>query len=142
MPLPPALRTAVKQAGVLVLAAGALAAMSGLWNPPRSWPEPDPEGVISLAAALGRKPPVLWIDVRSAAEFDQAHIPGALLLNEEQWDSLLPKVLEQWEPGQPSVIYCRSQGCQESQEVAERLREMQLGPVFVLNGGWETWKQK
>lgn len=139
---PPALRTALRQAGFLLLAASIFAVLGGLLNLARGQFGAAAEGEIELAAALYQKPPPLWIDTRSPAEFAKKHIPGALPLNEEQWSALLPSVLEKWEPGQTSVVYCGSVGCRASREVAARLKEINLGPVFVLRGGWESWKQK
>jgi len=41
------------------------------------------------------------------------------------------------------VVYCSSLSCQASQEVAEKLREeVGLQSVFVLQGGWEAWRQQ
>lgn len=98
------------------------------------------EGEIRLKDAEASRSPVLWIDARSSPEFDQGHIPGAVLLNEDHWDDLLPAVLEAWMPGRPLVVYCGSEGCRASHEVAERLRvEAGLPDVHVLKGGWEAW---
>ncbi len=85
----------------------------------------------------------LWIDARSQSEYDQQHIPGALPLNEDNWDALLAPILDTWRPGQLIVVYCSSQKCLSSHEVAKRLREqVGLSPVYVLKGGWEAWKEK
>jgi len=38
------------------------------------------------------------------------------------------------------VVYCNSQRCDASREVAVRLRhELQIDNVFVLQGGWNAW---
>lgn len=126
------------QAGVLVLASGVLAAMAA-WMVPM---EPIEEGEISLESALKRRPQPLWIDARSAPEYLEEHVPGALALNEADWSALVPGVLKFWEPGQTAVVYCDAAGGQASREVAARLREFHLGPVYVLRGGWKAWKQK
>ena len=100
------------------------------------------EGEITLADALHREPPPLWIDARSEVEYRADHLPGALLLNAENWEALVQKVLEMWEPDRAAVVYCGSPDAHSSREVAERLRDFKLGPVFVLQGGWQAWKQK
>ena len=89
---------------------------------------------------------VMWTDARPAAEFEHDHIPGAILLNEDSWNELLPLFLEQWSPDKRVVVYCSAQSCNASAEVARRLREeAQLKDnqgkncVFVLEGGWEEW---
>ncbi len=82
----------------------------------------------------------IWVDARPEEEFDRDHVPNALLLNEDRWNDLLPSFLEKWSPKKKVVVYCSSQSCNASREVARRLRgEAQLKNVFVLQGGWEEW---
>jgi rhodanese-related sulfurtransferase len=92
---------------------------------------------------------VMWVDARSAEDFESDHIPGAILLNEDSWNELLPQFLEQWSPDKGVVVYCSAQSCNAAAEVARRLREeAQLKDnegkncVFVLEGGWEDWLKR
>jgi rhodanese-related sulfurtransferase len=83
---------------------------------------------------------LIWVDARPDNEFERDHIPGAILLNEDRWNELLPQFLGQWSPERQVVVYCSAQSCNASREVAKRLRdEAQLKNVFVLEGGWEEW---
>jgi len=89
---------------------------------------------------------VMWVDARPAEEFEHDHIPGAILLNEDSWNELLPQFLGQWSPERRVVVYCSAQSCNAAAEVGRRLREeAQLKDnegkncVFVLEGGWEEW---
>ena len=85
---------------------------------------------------------VMWIDARPAEEFSANHVPGALLLNTDDWDRLLGPVLNSWSPGRRLVVYCSKQTCGASHEVARRLKdEAGLKNVFVLSGGWEAWQE-
>jgi len=98
------------------------------------------EGEIRLPDVLSSRNPVLWIDARSEKEYASGRIPGALLLNEENWDHLLPSILGAWTPGQTIVVYCSSHSCQTSRRVADRLRaEVDLPGILILKGGWEAW---
>jgi rhodanese-related sulfurtransferase len=82
----------------------------------------------------------LWVDARPNEQFAQGHVPGAILLNEDHWNELLPQMLAVWAPDKKTVVYCSRQSCAASHEVAKRLREEAgLKDVFVLHGGWETW---
>jgi len=82
----------------------------------------------------------IWIDARPDDEFARDHVPGAISLNEDHWNELLPQFLAAWSPGKKVVVYCSAQSCDLAREVAERLRkEAQLPDVFVLEGGWEAW---
>jgi rhodanese-related sulfurtransferase len=89
---------------------------------------------------------VIWVDARPAEEFDEDHIPGAISLNEDSWNELLPQFLGQWSPDKRTVVYCSAQSCNAAAEVARRLREeaglkdnVGKNCVFVLEGGWEEW---
>jgi len=82
----------------------------------------------------------LWVDARTEAAFAQRHVPGALALNEENWEALLPGFVAAWRPGARVVVYCDDEECGRSQDVAARLqRELQVGQVYVLKGGWAAW---
>jgi rhodanese-related sulfurtransferase len=107
-----------------------------------SWRSPVPASeMVTLADARGWGSNAIWIDARPEEEFAQDHIPGATLLNEDRWNELLPQMLAVWSPEKRVVVYCSSESCGSSREVARRLRnDAQLKNVFVLEGGWEAWK--
>lgn len=118
------------------------ALITGLAHPKRpSWNENQllaDEIALSSAIKLTDR---LWVDARSASDYEKDHIPGALLLNEDAWDELLAAVLLEWSPEKTIVVYCSSSQCQTSREVAKRLREtVGIELVFVLKGGWEAWQ--
>lgn len=108
-----------------------------------SWHAPAVEkDEVKLEEALGWGEALLWIDARPTEQFQEAHIPGALSLNEDSWNELLPAALAAWSPGKRVVVYCSSRSCAASHEVARRLRaEAGLQDVFVLHGGWEKWQE-
>lgn len=85
---------------------------------------------------------VLWVDARSVEDYGTDHIPGAVRLTEDDWNELLPELLKIWEPASVVVVYCDSQKCHASKDVAKRLREeVGLKNVYVLKGGWKAWKE-
>jgi rhodanese-related sulfurtransferase len=135
----------VRQALVLV----ALAFLPGIgqalyFRDKVSWQSPIPASeMVTLAQARAWGRNAIWVDARPDVEFERDHIPGAVLLNEDRWNELLPKFLATWSPEKRVVVYCSSQSCNASREVARRLRdEAQLKNVFVLQGGWEEWLKK
>lgn len=108
------------------------------WNAPVA---AEDEITVERAARWGDA--ALWVDARPDEQFEMAHVPGAVLLNEDRWDELLPRVLTKWSPEKRLIVYCSSEGCGASREVARRLREeARLKNVFVLEGGWEAWLAK
>jgi rhodanese-related sulfurtransferase len=132
---------------VLILAALALAPGVGgavYFRHKISWRSailPSELATVDQAGAWGGN--VIWVDARPDDEFASDHVPGAISLNEDRWNELLPEFLAAWSPGKKIVVYCSSLSCNASREVARRLRkEAQLPDVFVLEGGWEAWLKK
>jgi rhodanese-related sulfurtransferase len=109
-----------------------------------SWQSPiPPSELVTVEQARTWGENAIWVDARSDVEFAREHVPGALPLNEDRWDELLPQFLAAWSPEKKVVVYCSSQSCNLAMEVARRLRnEAQLKNVFVLQGGWEEWLKK
>jgi rhodanese-related sulfurtransferase len=86
---------------------------------------------------------VIWLDARPRDQFQQEHIPGARLLNEQEFDSLLLELLDELQKTRrPVVIYCGGQKCEASRHVREKLLTLvPLEDCFILKGGWPAWKQ-
>jgi rhodanese-related sulfurtransferase len=133
-----------RQALIILLAALVPGALAAAFHPLRpAWSQETlAPGDQTLATALAWGNAVLWVDARSAKEFETEHIPGALLLNMEEWDRLFPQFLDRWDPEKKIVVYCGATSCDLSREVAERLRKSNIPSVYVLKGGWEAWKAR
>ncbi len=135
-------RSWMGQGAVLAACAAACAILTALAHPPRDGWGADPflwERDLAVVREWGGS--VLWVDARPREKFDAEHIEGALLLNEDEWDALLPAVFEAWSPERRVVVYCDSLGCESGREVAARLRRAGIEPVFLLKGGWDAWKK-
>jgi len=129
----------------LLLVLAALPALLSAWLHPRrpvlSWSKPAVEQV-TLAQVDSWKASVLWVDAREAGAYARGHIPGAFSLNETEWERLLHALMQAREPNHRIVVYCDSERCNASEEVALRLRrELNVEAVFVLQGGWTAWRQ-
>lgn len=139
------------RAALLLLALPLVPALLSGWLHPRGpdWialrlenTEPAPDrlelATILAAPALAN---ALWIDARPAADFAAGHIPGALLLNEDDWDTGFNALIERWDGAQSLLVYCGGQDCHASEAVARRLRrELGTEDAFVLEGGWDAWR--
>lgn len=138
------IRRALYQIAILLLLALVPAAVSALAHPRKPRWEPLRTRLeIEASEARALKGPVLWIDARSKLFYENAHIPGALPLDQEEWEALLPAVLGKWKPGMAVIVYCSGTTCDASREVARRLREEAgMTNVSVLKGGWEAWLSK
>lgn len=105
-------------------------------------------GEVTVAEARERMAagPVIWLDARHEKEFQAGHIPGALLLNEAQWEDLLSACFETITgapEGAPVIIYCDGQACAASRSVRDRLRQTPVGDreLLILRGGWPAWRE-
>ena len=119
------------------------AAATALWHPRRPPWTLDALGPdeIRLADAQNLQN-ALWIDARARTFYEKDHIPGAVLLNEDEWNTLLPPLAMQWDPARPVVVYCDRVTCDSSHTVAARLRkELGATQVWVLKGGWQAWEE-
>jgi rhodanese-related sulfurtransferase len=109
-----------------------------------SWRSPIPASeMVNVDQARAWGDSATWVDARPDDEYARDHVPGAISLNEDHWNTLLPQFLATWSPEKKVVVYCSSLSCNASREIARRLRkEAQLPNVFVLEGGWEEWLKK
>jgi rhodanese-related sulfurtransferase len=138
-------RKAARDAAILA-ALALLAAVASGWLHLRrggEWLRERPAVEELTVAEIARmKSPVLWVDARPQAEFRQQHVPGAVLLNQDNWEERLPEFMAAWQPGMRVVVYCRSEKCRASHDVAQRLRrELQIENVFALRDGWAGWQR-
>ncbi|MCB1211321.1 MAG: rhodanese-like domain-containing protein, partial [Verrucomicrobiales bacterium] len=86
---------------------------------------------------------VLWLDARPRDQFEKGHIPGAHLLNEQEFDELVLVNIDLLQGlTKPVVIYCSGQACKASHAVRDRLVNTGIihENVFVLRGGFPAWE--
>ena len=133
-------RGLVQILGILCLSA--VVAILNAWINPNapSWDaEALQEGEVSVSMARDMGD-VVFLDARSRADYAIEHIEGALLLNEDDWDTLLFQFLESWDAETPIIVYCSSLECQASGAVADRLKaDLGFDEIYALKGGWEAW---
>ncbi len=86
---------------------------------------------------------VIWLDARTRDQFESQHIPGALILNEQEFDQQLLEILDTLQTtAKPVVIYCGGQKCEASRHVREKLMSVvALEACYVLKGGWPAWQE-
>ena len=126
----------------LVLALALLPALvSGAWQLGWKKEEPLAAGEVRLATAREWGERVQWVDASSRAKFERTRIPGALLLNEDEWDKLVGPFLDAWDADKTLVVYCDGGSCEASHQVAARIRkDLMIGGVLVLKGGFAEWQ--
>ncbi|HKP93370.1 MAG TPA: rhodanese-like domain-containing protein [Chthoniobacterales bacterium] len=100
---------------------------------------------VDVEVAKGWGNDAIWVDARTADEFDRDHVPDAVSLNEDHWNESLPQFLgTRWSPEKKIVVYCGAASCNLAEDVARRLREEAKLPneIRILKGGWEAWLAK
>ncbi len=125
---------------ILTCIGAAFSLSSGL--APLPWAEPVlAAGEIHTVDARALE--VLWLDARSEADYEAAHIPEAICLNEDNWDDGIVELMGAWLTNpRPIVVYCGSESCGTSKRIAERLREaLPDAEIYSLKGGWDAWVQ-
>lgn len=102
---------------------------------------PPAEDEVTIAEVdMKWKGDVLWIDARSRALYEKHHVPGAVLINEQERDQLLFDNISLLQDNKkPIVVYCDSGACQASRKIREHLKyNMAIDQIFVLHGGWDS----
>ena len=74
------------------------------------------------------------VDVRRQDEYDEGHIPGAIIIPNESIDKERPKELPDLD--QIILVYCRSG--RRSKEASEKLAKMGYTNIYEF-GGFITW---
>ncbi|MGK0187411.1 MAG: rhodanese-related sulfurtransferase [Verrucomicrobiales bacterium] len=108
--------------------------------------EPAGAGEVTMAEVMEMEKTsgVLWIDARVRERYDLAHIPGALLLNPQEFEAMAFEYMQTFQDNtKPIVIYCDAQKCAASKTIKTRMEETGLAmdnKIHALRGGWNAWK--
>lgn len=92
-------------------------------------------GPAELKKAIEERRPIVVVDVRRKEDFDQGHIPGAINLPIDKWESA-----EGLSQDRLNVVYCYSQTCHLAASAAVKFAEKGF-PVRELEGGIKGWRQ-
>lgn len=94
---------------------------------------------ICLADVSGK---VLWVDARPRSEWEENGLKGSILWNmdpKEDMQKFEAEAAMQVIDSELVVVYCSSEACGTSRQIADRIRAMELGPpVKALRGGWDA----
>ncbi len=138
----------VKQVLILIGVAFLFAGLTNLIHPGRiPWVEDwanrveaqavsEKVALVQLSEVLDflREDSRLFVDARSAAEYANGHIPGAVLASAE-----LTELLN--EP-RPLVLYCTGVECEDSLLLALELRKLGREDISIFIGGMDIWRSE
>ncbi len=92
-------------------------------------------GPAELHSMIERGEHVNIIDVRNEEDYRKGHIPGAINVPKERWDSF-----ENLSRDRTNVVYCYSQQCHLAANACKLFAERGF-PVMELEGGFNAWKE-
>jgi rhodanese-related sulfurtransferase len=89
---------------------------------------------VEVNHAIAEKRDMVVVDVRAPEDYAQGHVPGAVSLPREKWDTAAGLSREKI-----NVVYCYSHTCPLGGEACAKLVE-QGYPVIEMDGGFEVWE--
>jgi rhodanese-related sulfurtransferase len=92
------------------------------------------DGIITLQQLREVEKQVLFIDSRSAEQFEQAHIPNAINI---EWREILTRK-DEVPQNRPVVLYCNTGSISSKAQFILRLSGFENAKV--LHGGFDAWK--
>ena len=91
-------------------------------------------GPVELDRMLESGDNIVVVDVREANDFAKGHIPGALSLPQERWDSL-----DGLGRDKTHIFYCYTQACHLAAQACVKFANRGY-PVMEMEGGFAAWK--
>lgn len=89
--------------------------------------------------------PVLWVDARLRKDWQANGLPGSVLWSldrSEDMQAMEAEAALRIMETPRVIVYCGDENCGLSHQVAEKIRELQLGAeVSVLHGGWRALRE-
>ncbi len=92
-------------------------------------------GPVELERMMKQGENINIVDVRAAEDYAEGHIPGAVNLPKDKWQTL-----EGLRKDKTNVLYCYSQVCHLAATAAVEFASKGY-PVMELEGGFRAWKE-
>ena len=97
-------------------------------------------GDVALAKKLYDSQKFTFVDARSAEDYDEGHIKGAVSLPVGQFDEKIEAFLEQYPPEKAIITYCSGRTCEDSHRLAQLLLAFGYTEINVFIDGYPGWK--
>jgi len=92
-------------------------------------------GPVELNRELEQGADIVVVDVRAEEDYKKGHIPGAINLPKERWESLQGLSRDKL-----NVLYCYSQVCHLAATAAVEFAGKGYS-VMEMDGGFQAWKE-
>ena len=139
------MNTAGQLAAIVVISLGAAGGTFWIKGPPARMFICDPATLKSDEVCLQQIPTdakILWVDARLRKDWEKSGLAGSVLWNldpAEDMQAFEADVAVRIMETPRVIVYCGDENCGLSRQVAERIRDLQLGAeVSVLRGGWRA----
>ncbi len=94
---------------------------------------------LAQAYEIFQKGQALFVDARSAEEYAELHIPGAVNLSRERLDQEGTRAVAGIPTDRELVVYCGLSSCEAALRAAEKLQSIGYSRVQVFMGGFRAW---
>jgi len=81
----------------------------------------------------------ILIDARTRTEYEEGHIPGALLIDYYELGRYLKELLPTLDPARRTIVYCYGPDCEDAELLARELYMLGFTDLHVYRGGFEDW---
>ena len=95
---------------------------------------------LSLTYSIHQAGNHLFVDARSALEFEKGHVPGALSLPFGDLKSHIQTLEQVLDSNLPLVVYCRNRECDDALLLATELLDMGKSNLIYYVDGFELWE--
>jgi len=102
------------------------------------WPK-APEVSVEEARQAFEEKSALFLDARSPEDYAKGHLPGSLVLFNEEFEEYYPDLEDQIKAADRVITYCDGIECGRAPEIAGRLLELVEVPVFCFTDGYPAW---
>jgi rhodanese-related sulfurtransferase len=97
---------------------------------------------LELTRRLEGSPNATVLDVRSPAEYQAGHIPGALLLPVDELDaSKVAHIIDRAEVRADNPLYLTCHAGKRAEKAAQMLRDAGMEHLVLVQGGTEAWQK-
>jgi rhodanese-related sulfurtransferase len=83
----------------------------------------------------------ILIDARSGAEYEEGHVPGAILFDYYEMGRYMDDVLPLLDPLQKTIVYCYGPDCDDAEYLSRELYMLGFTNLFVFRGGYKEWME-
>jgi rhodanese-related sulfurtransferase len=83
----------------------------------------------------------ILVDARTKAEYEEGHIPGAILFDYYEMGRYMRETLPFLDPARRTIVYCYGPDCDDAELLSRELYMLGFTDLLVFRGGFEAWME-